>query len=250
MHKILLPFVIGASLFCCERGKPIPFDAADVEKPDTVPSLIVQDSSGLLFSFFNNRAELKTVDRIEQIEKTALDQVMVTEPRTHLPKDLIYVADLSSKNEAGQYRVWVEPRGKWYDRVVPKTSQISAELIAEAKAKLEARSKVKRGRRPTKRQRLETKDTAVRTGASKAPKVILFATSWCPSCRAARSFFKLRGVPFKEVDVEKDAQAREQYLSIEQSFRLKPGVVPLIMVNGRPFQGFSQPQIEAALSGG
>jgi glutaredoxin len=77
----------------------------------------------------------------------------------------------------------------------------------------------------------------------------MFSTSWCPSCRDARQYFASKDVPFVELDVEKNMQARQQYQAIAQKFGLRPGVVPLIMIDGRPFQGFSKPQVQAALAG-
>ena len=37
----------------------------------------------------------------------------------------------------------------------------------------------------------------------KEPKVELYTTSWCPWCKKARAFFRSRGIPFVEYDIEK-----------------------------------------------
>ena len=39
------------------------------------------------------------------------------------------------------------------------------------------------------------------------PKVVLFSTSTCSWCRRAKRYFKEHGVPFKEINVERDQQA-------------------------------------------
>ena len=78
--------------------------------------------------------------------------------------------------------------------------------------------------------------------------MILFSTAWCPSCKAARAFLQSRGVRFVELDVEKSQQAAQQYSAVVQRFGLKRGAVPVIVVNGKAFQGFSRPQIESALA--
>ena len=78
--------------------------------------------------------------------------------------------------------------------------------------------------------------------------MLLFSTSWCPSCRAARQFFQTRRIRFAERDVEKDPEAAGQYQAIVKQLKLRSGVVPLIVANGRAFQGFNQQQIEAALA--
>jgi len=224
---------------------------ATVAKPDTVAHLVVQEGKGLLFSFYDNRAEMRTVDAIDQVARTARSDVMVTNPAAHLPGDLVYVTDLRNKSNSGQYRVWVEPRGTWLDRVVPKQS------VSEALARNDPPPKPKRRirrRRPRRRRRPPPSpaqpqpEPAAKAPAQNAPQVILFSTAWCPSCRAAKAYLIKKRVQFQELDVERDARAAQFYNSIQQRFRLKRGVVPVLVIGQRVFQGFSRPQIDAALA--
>ena len=76
----------------------------------------------------------------------------------------------------------------------------------------------------------------------------MFSTAWCPSCKTARQYFQSKRVQFLELDVEKDAQAAQKYQQITAAYRLRAGVVPLLIINGRPLQGFSKPQVDAALA--
>ncbi len=39
------------------------------------------------------------------------------------------------------------------------------------------------------------------------PKVVLFSTSTCSWCRRAKRYFKEHGVPFKEINIERDPDA-------------------------------------------
>ena len=80
------------------------------------------------------------------------------------------------------------------------------------------------------------------------PRIIVFGTSWCPSCRTARQYFQRKGVRFADLDVERDAKAAAQYQQISRAHNLRPGVVPVIVVGERVFQGFSRLQVEAALT--
>jgi glutaredoxin 3 len=219
--------------------------------PDTVAQLQVKDGVGLLFSFYDNRAEMRTVDRIGEVAETARSDVWVTDPQKHLPGDLIYVTDLSKKSRSG-YRVWVEPKGKWLDRVVPKVSV--SEALAQNEPAPAPKAK-KRARRPHRQRPRVRPRPAPQAGSAEpaaqpqaTPKVFLFSTNWCPSCRAARAFFQEKRVPFRELDVERDPQAQQAYLGLQQRFGLKRGVIPVIVVGERVFQGFSRPQIEAALA--
>ncbi|MCA9666916.1 MAG: glutaredoxin family protein, partial [Myxococcales bacterium] len=96
--------------------------------------------------------------------------------------------------------------------------------------------------------------SAAASGAATAPQrklqVIMFSTSWCPSCRAARAFFQSKGVPFREFDVERNPQAARAYVAIARKHGLRPGAVPLIVINGKVYQGFSRLQIASALNQG
>jgi glutaredoxin len=234
---------------CPDRGRV----SRDARVPaDLVSPLVVREGRGLLFSFFDRRAEMRTVEGPDKVAETARSDVMVTDPTRRLAGDLVYVADLRTRLVDGSYRWWVEAKGTWLDRVMPKTS-LSKRLVARAKPAPKAKRKVRR-RRPRRRPKRKPPDTpGAGTAAPVAgpqPQVFLFTTAWCPSCRSARQFFQQKGVPFRELDVEKDAQAQQQYLALQQQYRLRQGVVPLIIVNGRIFQGFSKPQIEAALAAG
>jgi glutaredoxin 3 len=40
--------------------------------------------------------------------------------------------------------------------------------------------------------------------------VTLYSTNWCSYCRAARSFLSQKGIPFTEVDLTGDDDAREK----------------------------------------
>lgn len=248
MRPLQLTWLVFGMVLC---GCPDRADAPPQPAPDTIAPLQVKDGAGLLFSFYDNRAEMRTVDQIGEVAVTARTDVWVTDPQRRLPGDLIYVADLGTKGKAGP-RVWVEPKGKWLDRVVPKVSV--SEALAQNEPAPEPRTK-KRAQRPRRRQRPKRRPPAKQAGATEpaarpttSAQVFLFSTNWCPSCRAARAFFEQKGVPFKELDVERDPQAQQAYLTLQQRFGLKRGVIPVIVVGERVFQGFSRPQIEAALA--
>lgn len=76
------------------------------------------------------------------------------------------------------------------------------------------------------------------------PKVELYTTSWCPYCQKARDFFRSRGIPFTEYDIEKDkaAAARKNRLDKKRG-------VPFVVINGRGIHGWSAAAYEQALKG-
>lgn len=39
--------------------------------------------------------------------------------------------------------------------------------------------------------------------------VVLYATDWCGYCKQTKRFLDSKGIPFKEFDIERDAEARK-----------------------------------------
>lgn len=223
-------------------GCPRDVQPRDAQPPDAAwPLITVEDGRGLLFGFFDRRAELRTVERIEEVEAHARAQVQVTDPQRRPPGDLIYVADLSKRIPGKGYRTWVEQRGAWLMRHMPKLTML-AHLAADEPGPA-AKKPAPRKRHRVRRRR----PTAAKKPA--APRVVLYTTAWCPSCRTAKAFFQSKGVPFVEKDVEKDQAAAEEYAAVCQRAGLRRGAVPVIVVNGQAFQGFSAQQMEGALQG-
>ncbi|MGP6418265.1 glutaredoxin family protein [Pseudomonas putida] len=72
-------------------------------------------------------------------------------------------------------------------------------------------------------------------------RVVLYATDWCGYCKQTKRFLDSKGIPFKEFDIEKDAEARKTYEA------LGGRGIPLIDVNGTLIRGFNPDEILAAL---
>ena len=85
-----------------------------------------------------------------------------------------------------------------------------------------------------------------RTNAAQAnrasPKVELYSTSWCGYCQKAREFFRSRGIPFTEYDIEKDKNAAARKKRLD-----KRNGVPFVVINGRGIHGWSAAAYEQAL---
>jgi glutaredoxin 3 len=63
--------------------------------------------------------------------------------------------------------------------------------------------------------------------------VVIYRTPYCPYCVRAATLLTRKGVPFREVDVSDDQQARERLLR-ETGQR----TVPQIFINGTPVGGY------------
>jgi glutaredoxin len=232
--------VASAAPGCQQKPAPSAPRAAD---SGTTPR--VHDGARLVFSFFDHRAELRAVEQARDVPAGVRAEVMVTDPaRPALAGDQIIVADLRTRGKGGLYRAWIEPKGAWLDRVMPKLSQLRP--LASVEPKPAPKAKVKIKRKPKKKRVVVAAQPAPAEQA--VPRVILFSTAWCPSCKTARQYLQSRRVQFLELDVEKDARAAQKYQEITTAYRLRPGVVPLLIINGRPLQGFSKPQVDAALA--
>jgi glutaredoxin-like YruB-family protein len=72
--------------------------------------------------------------------------------------------------------------------------------------------------------------------------VELYTTSWCPYCHKARDFFRSRGIPFVEYNVEKDKNAASRMRSLTRSQS-----VPFVVINGKGIQGYSAAAYVSAL---
>jgi glutaredoxin len=71
--------------------------------------------------------------------------------------------------------------------------------------------------------------------------VVLYTTEWCGYCKLSRRFLDQKGIPYKEFDIEKDAEARKAYEA------LGGGGIPFIDVNGTLIRGYDPDAILAAL---
>jgi len=73
-------------------------------------------------------------------------------------------------------------------------------------------------------------------------KAILFSTTTCSWCRRAKKYFKENKVPFREINVERDAQAA-------RDIARKTGQtgVPVIKIGSKWIVGFDKEKIDASL---
>ncbi len=46
-----------------------------------------------------------------------------------------------------------------------------------------------------------------------APKVLMYATSWCPYCARARQLLQQKGIVFQEIDLDEFPEARAEMMA-------------------------------------
>ena len=65
------------------------------------------------------------------------------------------------------------------------------------------------------------------------PQVVMYTTSWCPFCRAAKSLFAAKKVDFTEIDVTEAPNLR-----VDMERLSGRRTVPQIFINGKPIGGY------------
>ncbi|MGB8328941.1 MAG: glutaredoxin family protein [Polyangiales bacterium] len=73
--------------------------------------------------------------------------------------------------------------------------------------------------------------------------VVMYSTDWCGVCRRARQYFEQEGIPFVEHDVDRDPQARADYLLLNPRRS-----VPTIKIGDEVVIGFSPQAVERAMN--
>lgn len=115
----------------------------------------------------------------------------------------------------------------------------AARQAAESKRKLAREEEEPRQRR--RRLDEQVRDLE-RTQAEGQARVLMYATSWCGACRAARAWFTRKRITYVEKDIEKDPAAAQAMR------RLNPrGGVPTIVINGQVMVGFSPAAVQSAM---
>ncbi|WP_377707207.1 glutaredoxin family protein [Pseudomonas protegens] len=90
-------------------------------------------------------------------------------------------------------------------------------------------------------ERLFNPSAMVSEEAREHARVVLYATDWCGYCKATRRFLDQKGIPYREFDIEKDAEARQAYTA------LGGAGIPILDVNGTLIRTYDPDAIMAAL---
>lgn len=79
-------------------------------------------------------------------------------------------------------------------------------------------------------------------GTPTAPnEVLVYTTSWCGVCKMAKAYLDSKGVRYRELDVETDPSAKQEFA------RLGGRGVPVILVGENRMDGFDQGKLENML---
>lgn len=155
------------------------------------------------------RSEVPTERRAEvRVQSLAVDDADA------LDEDSVYVADLRSSGDDGNYTVRRVARADF-------DAHIDA-YVAGARGEGSALAS---------------------TGD-----VIVYGASWCGACRQTESFLRERGVAFIERDVEEDPTAASDMRRAAAAAGLHPTGIPVIDFRGRIILGFNPAALEEAIA--
>lgn len=88
---------------------------------------------------------------------------------------------------------------------------------------------------------LEARSRNAATNSASSKKVVMYTTSHCPACKAAKQYFAQKGVNYEEIDVEASRSGYEAFQ------KLGGHGVPLILVGDKRMDGFSAAALDAML---
>lgn len=179
----------------------------------TPPFAVRGAAEGLVLTWYDeegphvaaSRTEVPTEHRAE-VRVDSLDVA----PDDRDP-DHVFVADLRTADEHGDYTVRQLPRETFEEHV--------SSFVAAAHA-----------------------DSHASTGD-----VIVYGASWCGACHEATAFLTARGIPFVERDIERDSGAREAMQRAASAAGIPTSSIPIIDFRGTIIRGFDRDALERAI---
>jgi glutaredoxin len=204
-----------SSLSACRDAKP----AHDAVRASQLPAIEVRAKSKLLLTYYDAaKQSFETVTELSKVPTGQRGWVRVVdltlEPGQRQDRTLVYVADLRQAGKNGTFPYVV-------------MSRVAFEAAAQA------------GIRPGA--------TAPASAPAGGTAVVLYGTSWCPACRAAKKWLQNNRVPFVEKDIEKDRAAAAELMAKAQRAGISTSGVPVLDVRGTLMQGFDPRRVAAVL---
>lgn len=141
---------------------------------------------------------------------------------------------------AGIYK-WTDADGNVHfsDKPVDdKAQQVELKATVNSYAPVSTPKFVYTPREKRVKQAKHTKTPKLKPG-----QVVMYSTTWCGYCKKAKTYFKQKGIKFSEYDIEKSAQAKQEYKALGGSG------VPLILIGkkqgNKKMSGFSVATFES-----
>ncbi len=159
---------------------------------------------------------------------------------------LLMLFSCATKVEAQIYQ-WVDKSGViHFGQAPPQDAGVATKMEPIAPSRNVKADSVPSHMELEKKQRVEKVPQVVEEPVPMAHQQVaaeMYSTSWCGYCRKAREYFRARGIPLVEYDIEADLDAAERKRQIDT----RPGV-PLVVINGQMIHGYAPAMYEQALA--
>jgi glutaredoxin len=231
---LLLAFMLA--LAGCQKKK-----AAPASDPVATMPTVTDDSTGLLFTWLDEKGEFHTGEKVSDVPMVGRDQVRVLDPEHDdgSDPDRIFIVDLRTAGADGKYPTRAMKRVD-YDALAEGLRKKTGPTLGSVKGPGEPQSGAPGdagGGRPS----------SVDPSGAVKPAVIVYGASWCGACHEAMAYMKKKGIPFIEKDIEKDTGAEREMRSKLARAGINTGSIPILDVRGKILVGFSQQALDEAL---
>jgi glutaredoxin len=210
-----------------------------VAAAETAPEapVITASTSGLEFTWIDEKGGFHTEYAVAEVPAEGREAVRVRDMNKD-PSDrgLVFIADLRTPGPDGTFPVRAVPVLEFEDLAVARRAKVGAVLTPRT-APSAAASTVS-----------AAPDEHGGAGVGTRSSVIIYGASWCGPCHQAAAYFKERGVPFVEHDIEKDASAAREMQSKLAKAGKSGGSIPVLDVRGHILIGFDAHAVDRALA--
>jgi glutaredoxin len=198
--------------------KPGPARAGHEDESANLPEVRIEPDGGpYLFSYYDKEGKLHDADSLAAIPKDSRRQVLVRDlsrsPGELKADEYLYLADIRQPEPGDGYPTSV-------------VSRYQFEAAGEGAA--------------------DTPADASGGDGGESQGVIVYGTSWCGACKAARAHLHDKHIPFVEKDIEKEPAAAQELARKAKKAGLKLGGVPVIDVVGQLMMGYDPGSIDRA----
>ena len=235
--SLLVALVVAGA--ACHK-KPV---AGTADAAATVP-VVTDTSTGLLFTWLDEKGEFHTGEKVADVPLVGRDQVRVLDPEHDdgSDPDRIFVVDLRTVNADGTYPTRSMKRAD-YDALAEGLRKKTGPTLGSVNPPADPHGGAAGG--PA------TADagvpSAVDPSGAVRPPVIVYGASWCGACHEAMAYMKKKGIAFVEKDVEKDPGAQREMQGKLARAGLNTGSIPILDVRGKILVGFSARALDQAL---
>ena len=230
----VLCFAVLFALVACKKKQPASADPAA-----SLP-VITDDTSGLIFTWLDEKGEFHTGEKVADVPMVGRDQVRVMDPEHDdgNDPDRIIIVDLRTAGEGGKYPTRLMKRAD-YELLAEGLRKKTGPTLGSVTPHPEPPAAGSAGAPPT--------SGAVDPSGAVRPAVIVYGASWCGACHEAMAYMKKKGIAFIDKDIEKDPEAAREMQSKIARAGKQTSSIPVLDVRGKILIGFDPQSLDQAL---